>query len=186
MGIMATKTLLTVAQFMQLPDDEDRPVRRELEQGELVELPSPTFLHNFICQEIVASIRTFAKGTRLGTVLTGTSVQLDSNTVYIPDAVFWDAQHVASIDKEEWLMRIVPQLTVEVASPSNSLSRMLRKARDYRRAGVHTVWVVNADPFEIHVFDPGPRRVITAGQKLEAPDVLPGFSVDPALFLPNS
>jgi Uma2 family endonuclease len=183
---MATKTLLTVEQFMQLPDDEDRPIRRELEQGELVELPSPTLLHNRICGKFFVSLTLFAEKKKLGTVVSQTSVRIDSNTVYIPDVVFWDARHAASMDNDEWLMQIVPQLTVEVASPSNSFPRMLRKARDYRRAGVHTVWVVNADPFEIHVFDPGPRRVITAGQTLEAPDILPGFSIDPSLFLPNN
>lgn len=180
---MATKTLLTLEQFKQLPEDETRPVRRELERGELVELPSPTLLHQRICSRIQNILLKFADDGRLGEVLTNTSVHLDTSTVYIPDVVYWDARHAAMLDEREWLMLVAPQLVVEVASPSDSLGRMLAKARDYRRAGVHTVWVVNADPLEVQVFDPGGRRVILSGQKLELPDVLPGFSVDPAQFL---
>jgi Uma2 family endonuclease len=54
---------------------------------------------------------------------------------------------------------------------------MLKKARFYQQNGVNTVWVINDDPLEIHVFEGKDRYVVRAGEKLEAPVVLPGFSL---------
>ena len=43
---MATQTLLTVEQFLELPDREG--VRRELDEGRLIETPRASFLHGFV------------------------------------------------------------------------------------------------------------------------------------------
>lgn len=45
--------------------------------------------------------------------------------------------------------------------------------------------LLTVDPFAIHVFEvSGGRRLIQAGDILEAPALLPGFSVETSQFLP--
>jgi Uma2 family endonuclease len=183
---MGTKTLLTVEQFMQLPQylDQDNPRRYELDEGEVIEMASATFRHNFIGKQILVPLWRFLGETNLGEALYETEVRLDTHTLYQPDIVYWDAAHVATIDKARTPVWIIPQFVVEVVSPSNSHRELLRRAVKYQRAGVHTVWIVNDDPLEVQVFEPSRRRIVCAGEKLELPGLLPGFSMDVSKLLP--
>jgi Uma2 family endonuclease len=81
----------------------------------------------------------------------------------VPDAETWD---------------VVPDLTVEVVSPSNTAIEIVKKLDDYFRAGVRQVWVVypiqeiiyvHSSPNDIHVFRPG--------DELSGGDVLPGVRI---------
>jgi Uma2 family endonuclease len=79
---------------------------------------------------------------------------------------------------------IVPQFAVEVVSPSNSFKKLLRRATKFQRAGTHIFWIVNDDPLEIHVFEPSGRRIVTSGENLTLPELLPGFSMEASQLLP--
>jgi len=181
---MGTKTLMTVEQFLQLPDEESR--RYELWQGELIEVGETIFNHNWTRDELVMCLKLFVRQNRLGgEAAAETGIQFDSNTLARPDVAYWDAQHLASIDPEHSPVEIVPQLLAEVVSPSNSLRTLFRNAEYYLRAGVQVVWVVDRRPFEIHVFEKGKaKRIVRPGERLEAPSVLPGFSESVARFVP--
>ncbi len=115
MPAMGTKTLLTVEQFLQLPQylDEENPRRYELDEGALAEMPGTTFRHNWIRDEIRFALTTFLRKTKLGVALVETGIQLDSNTLYQPDVVYWDAQHAATIDETSSPVLIVLQLVVD-------------------------------------------------------------------------
>lgn len=140
---MATKTLMTVGQFLQLPDD-DEP-RYELVDGELIEMGETTIRQNRIRLLLLMALSSFVRERKL--------------------------------DPDSHAM-IIPQLVVEVSSSANSFSGLLRKAVEYQRAGVRTVWIVNDEPLEIHVYEGSKRYIVRAGEKLQAPTLLPGFSLD--------
>src|ERR1035438_9763440 len=149
---MSTKTLMTVEQFLQLPDEESR--RYELWQGELIEVGETIFSHNWIRDKLLVCISNFLMSVKLGgEVLVETGIRFDSTTLARPDLCYWDAEHLARIDPDHSPVEIVPQLLVEVVSPSNSLRTLFRNAEYYLRNGVQVVWVVDRKPFEIHVFE---------------------------------
>jgi Uma2 family endonuclease len=187
---MATKTLLTVEQFLQSPEYlgqdslDGSPRQYELDEGELIEMPSANVRHNYLSSELQFYMKSFLKQEKLGQVLAETDVRLDSNTVYRPDVVYWDAEHFAAIDQGTVPVQVIPQLVVEIASPSNSYQELLRRATKYRRAGVHTVLIVNDDPLDIQIFEPSGRRFVNLGESLTLPELLPGFSVEAAQLLP--
>ena len=180
----ANTTLMTVQQFLELPDEELR--RHELWQGELIEVGETVFAHNWIREMLFFCIRQFLLAAGLGgEMLVETGIQFDSNTLARPDVSYWDAHHLASIDWNHGPVEIVPQLLAEVVSPSNSLRTLFRNAEYYLRTGVQVVWVVNRDPFEVHVFEKGrAKRTLRPGEMLEAPMALPGFSENVSRFVP--
>ncbi len=180
----ANTTLMTVQQFLELPDKQLR--RHELWQGELIEVGETIFAHNWIREMLFFLVRQFLLASKVGReVLVETGIQFDSNTLARPDVSYWDAQHLAAIDWNHSPVEIVPQLLAEVVSPSNSLRTLFRNAEYYLRAGVEVVWVVDRDPFEIHVFEKGKSmRTLRPGDVLEAPSILPGFSENVAHFVP--
>jgi len=112
--------------------------------------------------------------------------RLDSNTLYRPDLAFWDAPHWESMNLRKSGGDVVPPLVVEVQSPSETRASVLRKAGKYQHAGVHTTWAILENPYEVRVFETGREpRVVLGGQRLEAPTLLPGFSIDPSDLLPQ-
>jgi Uma2 family endonuclease len=181
---MSTKTLMTMEQFLQLPDEES--YRYELWQGELVDVGETIFDHNWMRDELVLCLRLFVLRAKLGgEALVETGIRFDTQTLARPDLAYWDGPHLASIDRRRSPVDVIPQLLAEIVSPSNSLRRLFRNAEYFLRAGVLVVWVVDIDPFEVHVFEQGKaKRVLRPGEMLEASSVLPGFSEAVARFIP--
>jgi len=180
----ANTTLMTVQQFLELPDEQLR--RHELWQGELIEGGETVFAHNWIREMLFFCIRQFLLASKVGgEVLVETGIRFDSNTLARPDVSYWDARHLAAIDWNHSPVEIVPQLLAEVVSPSNSLPTLFRNAEYYLRAGVQVVLILDRDPFEVHVLEKGrSARTLRPGDRLEAPAVLPGFSEDVSRFVP--
>ena len=117
---MGAKTLMTIEQFLQLPDEELR--RYELWQGELVEVGETVFSHSWIRDKLILIATVLLKAKLGGEVLAETGIQFDSNTVARPDVAYWDAEHLQRIDWEQGPVAVIPQLVVEVLSPSKAPS----------------------------------------------------------------
>jgi Uma2 family endonuclease len=75
---------------------------------------------------------------------------------------------------------IVPDLVVEIISPTNSANSVLEKVREYLTAGVQLVWVVYPIDREVHVFDARNTSIVSRVQRggvLKGEPVLPGFEL---------
>jgi Uma2 family endonuclease len=71
---------------------------------------------------------------------------------------------------------VVPDLAIEVISPTNTAADVLVKVRDYFRAGVRRVWVIYPVEGEVYAYEsPTVIRVLQRGDELDGEDVLPGF-----------
>lgn len=73
---------------------------------------------------------------------------------------------------------LVPDVVVEVMSPSNTRREMERKLGEYLSAGVRLIWYVYPEErvVDIYAASPTPRR-LTAADTLDGGDVLPGFTL---------
>jgi Uma2 family endonuclease len=96
-----------------------------------------------------------------------------------PDLAFVSAEHwpldrPASLREDAW--DVIPDLAVEVVSPTDIAEDLLGKVKEYFEAGVRLVWVVYPIQRCIHVYDAWNRiRVVTEADELDGGDVLPGF-----------
>ena len=71
---------------------------------------------------------------------------------------------------------VVPELAVEVISPSNTAEEILVKIREYFQAGCLRVWVVYPVEKQVYVYQsPTQVRILTLKDELEGEDFLPGF-----------
>lgn len=82
--------------------------------------------------------------------------------------------------------RPVPDIAVEVISPSDAADEVISKVREYLRGGVRLVWVVYPLVREIHAYWPEKRdvRVYFETDELDAGDILPGFSTPVGALFP--
>ena len=173
---MGAKTLLTVDQFEQLPEEE--AIRHELDEGELVDVSGATYQHNSIRDHLIEILRAFLRAGRLGRVIAEQEFRLSPDTVRRPDVALIGPANLASVEPEKSIQTFAPDLAVEISSPSDSFDALARKTRQYLAAGTKTVWIIAASVQEIHVFTKAGRAVVLeAGDALTEPDLLPGFSL---------
>jgi Uma2 family endonuclease len=176
---MSTKTLLTADELERMPDDDS--VQTELDEGELITMPPAGEDHGYYGVEIAALLRNYVKQHKLGRVYAAdTGFRLRSDTVRAPDVAFVRRERVESI-RSKGFAKGVPDLAVEIFSPSDNVRQLMRKVKQYFAAGCHTVWIVYPERREVNVLEAsGADRLLTVSDTLEAPDLLPGFSLSVA------
>ena len=75
------------------------------------------------------------------------------------------------------LMDVVPDLAVEVISPSNEAADIRLKIRQLLDAGTALVWIVYPDLRIVDVHTRDGARTLNTADSLSGGDVLPGFEV---------
>jgi len=175
-GIVATKTLLTVEQFDQLPEEEHD--RYELDHGELVEVGSGTYQHNEIRGILEHALRAFLAAHRVGAVIAEQEFRLGEDTVRKPDVAFIQLEKASQIDKTQSILEVVPDLIAEIVSPNDTAVQLMRKVDQYLAAGSQCVWVVYPAERKVLAHEPNDKlQVLGVGKNLEAPELIPGFTL---------
>jgi len=170
---MATHTLMTAEQFDQLPYDEER--RLELIDGELIEMSSPNPEHQEVLTNLVAAVKPFMRQHSLGTVIADTDFAFGTDRLR-PDLIILLAEKWAQVDRHKVPVRIIPDVVVEIISPSETASHLERKIAIYRKHGVVEVWVIHADQRHMYVHSTTGIRELHDTDTL-ACSLLPGWTV---------
>lgn len=167
----------TVSDVIRIHDTEDRLF--ELADGTLVEKTVGIY-ESFLAAVLVRLIGNFVAEQDSGIVLGADGImELTPGLVRIPDVSFisWDRLPGRSVPRDP-IAEIVPDLAVEVISPSNTRQEMDRKLVEYFQAGVRLVWYVYPKTCETHVYvRPDKFDVVTLSGRLVGGDVLPGFEL---------
>lgn len=155
---MGTTTKLTFEDFVKLPGEPGKHF--ELDRGELIAEPSPTYLHNRIRFRIARHLDDFVQQHRLGGVTQENDFRLAPDIVRNPDVAFIATGTLNRMDLTRSPIEGVPSLAIEVVSPANSAQDMFTKVHQYLDAGCQAVWVFypNAKVVVIHDFN-GMREV---------------------------
>lgn len=172
-----TTGLLTLEEFAALPDDDLRPL--ELVDGEVRVMapahgPAATVASNV---HFLLSAHVRARG--LGRVYVdnaGFALLGSRHTNRSPDAAFIRADRLPADGVGPGPIRIAPDLTVEVLSPTETASILEEKLDDYRAAGTPLVWVIDPDRRTVMVLpNDAPFYVLREGDTLTGDRVLPDF-----------
>jgi len=181
MGVVTTTTHMTVAEFLALPA-RTTARRRELIDGELV-VNEPTWRHNGAQGEIYFRLAAWVHdGTGRGRAGVPLDVEIDDRNVHVPDVVWYCEGRVPAIDDPPPYP--VPDLVVEVRSPSTWRYNIGTKKRNYENHGAAELWLVDTLSAAVFVFrrsTPGAAHFDVAlelgsGDALTSP-LLPGFTL---------
>src|SRR5439155_20280077 len=107
------------------------------------------------------------------------TMRLAPGLVRIPDASFfrWDRFPDRRVPSEP-IPDVVPNLGVEVLSPSNTAKEMQRKLEDFFAAGVELVWFIDPVKRCVEIFtSPTQSTVLQGNATLDGGSVFPGFSL---------
>jgi Uma2 family endonuclease len=180
---MSTKTLLTFEEFERLAESEaEDEVSYELDEGELVEIPSGTMIHNIARDKTGRLLGNHLSSHRdQGFVVAEEKFRLFDKVVRQPDIALVGPDQRESVNWPKDIQAFAPKLVIEIASPTNTVREITRKLRQYLDSGVLVVLIMFPDLKEIHIYTASERpHILTAGDRLEIPALLPGFTAQVA------
>ena len=169
--------LLTADDLLRL---YSQGVRGELIRGVLCKTMSVGQEHGEIVLNLGAWLWIIVNAQKLGRLVasdSGVWLERNPDTVREPDIAFFSAEKVPPGVRVTGYSETVPDLVVEVHSPSDSMREVHDKARMWLSYGVRLVWVVHPDTRTIDVHHQEHRvSTLTETDALDGADVLPGFS----------
>jgi Uma2 family endonuclease len=175
---MATTRLWTIGDIEQLPDDD---FRYALIRGELFRMPPPQFRHGRVVMVVGAHLFNFVEEHGLGVITdqSGFVFERDPDTLLGPDLAFVQRARIPA--EENAYPSIVPDLVVEVASPSQTGPSIDVKTAIYLAAGVRRVWVIDPARKTVRVLRAdGSETLLHAQDTIDGEEVLPGFQLSVA------
>lgn len=174
---MATKPRLNMEQLAQLPKEDSL---YELDEGELITMALRSGRHGIVEGRILRLLDRFVLENGLGQVLpsdTGFILSRAPDTIRAPDVAYLTPEKARRIP-DEGFVPFAPDIAVEVVSPSDSYSSLLRKAQQYLGAGSKVVCLVDTKTRQVQVLEPGgASRLLTEDDALEFPTLLPGLTI---------
>lgn len=127
--------------FRMLPEG----VLCEVIENTIYMSPAASFTHQIVKGSIMAKFLALAKKNKLGVVIDAPfDVFLDENNAFQPDILFISKNNPGRIDPNGGFEG-VPDLVVEILSPSNRQHDLQKKKVVYEKCGVKEYWIV--EPF---------------------------------------
>ena len=169
--------LLTAEDLLRLSSEG---VRGELIRGVLYETMPTGHQHGTIVTNLVILLGNFIKSRKLGSLTasdSGVWLERDPDTVREPDIAYFPAAKIPPEETVAGYAEAVPDLVVEIVSPSDSRRGLTDKALMWLSFGVRLVWVVDPKRRTVDVHRAN-RPVVTLrdAEDLDGLDVLPGFT----------
>ncbi len=175
--------LYTAAEFMALPLDLKR---YELVRGVLAEVAVTGYEHAEVEANIFRLLDQHVWPRRLGRVTGGGAMfrlQQEPDTLRRPDVAFVRTDRLPARDQRRSYAQFIPELAVEILSPSNTAVEMRDKVAEYLRVGVRLVWIVDPETETVTIHTPERAPVtLTAGAEITGGVVLPDFRCPVAAF----
>jgi Uma2 family endonuclease len=178
MSTLTVNALLTAEDYLALADDGRH---KELVRGRLVEMNMPGFEHGAVCGNVYFVLRSYVSKRDLGRVVcndTGIVTERDPDTVRGADVAYYSYDRVPRRRRPKGYAGAAPELVVEVLSPEDRWTRVLRKVSEYLESGVDVVCIVSAADRKVFVYRPDSAvRELGETDELTLPTLLPGLRI---------
>jgi Uma2 family endonuclease len=175
---------ITANDFFQFHQNDNL----ELVRGRIEELSMPQGFHGSICARLVIAIGIYLNDRDIGQVISNDSFirfQRDPDTVYGPDMAFFSYDRIPKDAFPIGLLEVIPELVVDVCSPSDSWAKLMDKVDDYLKAGVTVAIVVNPEKKAVHVYRANAvEQRFNIDDEITIPEVLPGFTMQVTKLFP--
>jgi Uma2 family endonuclease len=168
---------VTVEELWELRDE---PYRLALIDGELHRMPGAGGTHGALQMFLGMHFGPFVYSRNLGKLFGETGFRLFPNreTTLFPDVAFVRAERVPVVEQEERFLNLVPDLAMEIESPSDYPKLREEKLTVYMDAGTACVWWFYPRTRSISVHRPGHDEVkLAPDDVLDGGVILPGFSI---------
>jgi len=170
------KSPATIDDLIAMPEDGNK---YELVDGTIIASPAGMY-HSEISVRIAYLIQIFLDRSPLGRVYgSDAGIRLPDGNVRSPDVCFVRMEKLSEGKSPDTFGALVPDLAVEVLSPSDRPREVADKVGEYLECGVPLVWLVAPREKSVTVY-----RSLTDTERLSADDTLKGDPVLPGFSCP--
>jgi len=151
--------------------------RMELRGGKIIVMSPSDHASEVIVIRLGGRLEAWATERKLGFVAgSNAGFNLPNGDVVAPDVSFVAAERMPTSPRG--FASVVPNLVVEVKSPSDSSGELREKLSMLRALGADTAVLIDPDEHTIEIDSEGePQRTLTDADILEFPQLLPGWSM---------
>ena len=172
------RKLLTAEDLLEL---HSKGVKGELIRGVFCETVSTGIEHGEIAGNFIVGLGTHVKPRKLGRVFgsdSGIRLERGPDTVREPDVGYISAEKLPLGTRITGYSEVVPDLVVEIVSPSDTIREMYDRACMWLRHGVRLVWMAYPDTRTVDVYrQDGTTITLFEDDTLDGSPVLPGFTL---------
>jgi Uma2 family endonuclease len=175
---------LTYQDYCRIPEDGKR---HEILDGEHHVSPAPSTDHQSVLGHLHARLYAAVQDPGLGRVfIAPTDLQLSEVDIVQPDLMVILQKHLHIITPTK--VKGIPDLVIEILSPSTTSHDRQAKKERYRIAGVPEYWIVDPDEHvvEQYLLEGGAYRLAGLRETELSPANLPNVRIDiPRLWSPT-
>lgn len=181
-----SETLMTLEEFVRLYD-RDGPF--EILDGERITMTPTVMGHNTVVMRLLVPLQNHVQKNALGDCFAEAPFVLTYNTDWVkgsrvPDIMFVAQGRLQAYQDEDpdWHGKplvLVPDLAVEIISPTDSYLDVDRKVHTYLTDGVKLVWVINPrlQTITVHVQGSNQQTTLSRADTLSGDTAIPGFAI---------
>lgn len=132
--------------------------------------------------ELAFQIKLWNKQSKLGKVFdSSTGFKLSNDAVRSPDVSWVSLTKWNCLSKQQRkkFAPIDPDFVIELMSPSDNLSELQNKMREYMSCGVRLGWLINPEDTQVEIYRQGKQtEILENPQTLFGEDIMPQLVVD--------
>ena len=178
---------MSMADFMR-EYDQHGPFEL-LDDGERVSLSPTKLTHGMVTKALFLAINDHCTAHQLGEVYAEMAFALADTSNWVkgsrvPDILFIRVARLAAYKQNtpDWKDKplvLVPDLVVEIVSPTDEPDKVIKKIALYLADGVPLVWLLDLAEKKVGVYHPDKPlpTVLSIGDSLDGGEVIPGFSL---------
>jgi Uma2 family endonuclease len=171
--------LFTAADLAAMPEHlPSGDVSYELHHGRLIVMAPPGAVHGNLQSRIVAELIFQGERKGHGKAYSEVGILLARKPDHVvgADAAFVSKRSLPIRESSEGNLETIPELIVEIRSKNDTAAEIKEKTRNYLRAGVRLVWLVDPAKENVQAHRANsPAKTYRKTEALICPQIIPGF-----------
>ena len=160
---------ITLTEFLKLP--ETKPAS-EFIDGKIIQKPMPQGKHSRLRLKLCNAVNQVAEDRRLALAFPVRCTFGDRSIVPDVSVFSWQRIPVDADGEIENTFRIAPDWTIEILSPDQSATKVIRNILHCLRYGTQLGWLIDPEERVVLVFLPGQQPLeMTSGDRLPVLDL---------------
>lgn len=185
--VLNLKTVgLSNEQFHKLCQSNENYRIEQTAQGELLIMAPVGAISGNRESEFNADIVIWNRQTQLGKVFSSSTIfNLPNGGKRSPDVAWIANERWESLTSEEQekFAPICPDFVIELRSRTGSLRQLQEKMQEYLNSGLRLGWLINPQNQQVEIYRQNqPTEIVELPTTLSGENVLPGFTLELALF----
>jgi Uma2 family endonuclease len=167
--------------FRFCQQNKDLRIERTAE-GDLEVMPPAGWETGHRNMKLAVQLGTWAEQDNTG-IATDSSggFRLPNGAVRAPDAAWVRRERLAGLtpEQKQRFLPLCPDFVIELRSPTDSLTLVQAKMREYIENGARLGWLIDPEERKVHVYQPNDRVEISdKPDSVSGDPILPGFVLD--------